>query len=222
MKSSRPLRMFAVTVGLWLAASAHAAAILSATSVTTTMGAFISATAVEKAIDQSGLSQTYTSGVTDFATFTSQATHIGLSNGSASWFSALGNRTGTLKFDLGSSQTIDGLALWNQHNLNTNDIKGFKLFDGADNLLGTYTALQGNAQDTIAAQVFAFTSVTTQFVTLEVVSNYGGQLVAIGEVAFRSATTTTTPPTPSVPEPASGALAALALGAAVCTRRRRT
>lgn len=207
--------LIAATLGFAAAMpQVEAASIIGAVGVTTTMGEFSHTNEpITKTIDQSGLSSAYTSGVTDFDTYTATTTHIGINDGTKSWFSAINNKTGTVTFDLGSSITIDAFALWNLHNINTNSIQNFSLLDDGNNLIGSFTAVKGPGPDsnTINAQIFSFGPVTTQHVILQVTSNYGGSLTGFGEAAFRQSA--------SVPEPTS--LALFAIGGVALARRRK-
>jgi hypothetical protein len=83
-----------------------ASPILAPVAGTTTMGEIFP---LLHAFDQTGLSATYISGVTDFATFTASTTHD--SQVDNDWVSS--TTVGSVTFDLGTVQTVDGLAFWN-------------------------------------------------------------------------------------------------------------
>ena len=101
-------RGMALAASLAVAAAAPAAAsvIRGAVSATTNMG---EAFPLVHAIDQSGLSATYVSGVTDFDAFVATATHT--SNPDMDWVST--SARGSVTFNLGSIFAIDRLAVWN-------------------------------------------------------------------------------------------------------------
>ena len=65
-------------VSIFMASSANAGLITSATSVSSPQGEFGGTFQLDNIINQSGLSAGYTSGVTDFTTFTSGTTHDAL------------------------------------------------------------------------------------------------------------------------------------------------
>lgn len=199
-----------------VATPASAAVIVQATSATTTSNALEgdSSTALDELINQSGLTNTYTSGVTDFDAFTAATNH----NSTAGRFRSRAGVTlpGVITFDLGSTLMIDRLSLWNAA-LGGEEIKDFNLFADGDSdfsnggltSLGSFTANQTGAD---VAQIFNFSSISsTRFVHMEIVSGYDDPLarVGAGEVAFSSV----------VPEPVSAGL--LLVGAGCLSVRRR-
>jgi PEP-CTERM motif len=163
-------------------------------------------------INQSGLSSTYTSGVTDFDTYTATATHSFGSTFNTKYGQSTTNIVNTpvlFTFDLGQVSTIDALAYWISDTSTgpgfpDQDVQGFQLFAGTDDtgtLLGTYNATQGNFNNVSNAQIFNFTATSTQFITLKATSVFlpGGDGIAnpiIGEIAFRQQEVP-----PSTPEP---------------------
>lgn len=216
--------LFAAASMALLASMAQAqtvGSIIGADSVSTTMGAYSSSVPLINTINQSGLSTTYTSGSTDYDTFTSTATHVGINDGSKSWFSALNNKTGSVTFTFASAVVLDSFALWNAHSTNTNSIKDFALYDDANNLIGSFSAVKGPGptSDIIQAQLFDFASaVETTSIRMDVSSNWGGSLTSFSEAAFQVGTMTA-----PVPEPSSLALFAAGFGLlGAAARRRRT
>ena len=193
---------------------AHAATIVSpGTVINNTLGEFGTRPAAA-AIDQSGLSVTYSSGVTDFSTY------IGLSpsHGSATadqWLSALGNTTGTIDFDLASTFPLNRILLWNhsgQIGTAGAGINGLTVFtsnvsDFSTSVnVGTFSALS----QTNPVQVFNFNQVTNaQFVRLQINSNHGNaSFTGAPELAF------------ATPEPTTALLFASGLAALAVGRRR--
>lgn len=217
--------LFAAASMALLASMAQAqtvGSIIGADSVSTTMGAYNPTNnPITDTIDQSGLSSTYTSGSTDYDTFTSTATHVGINDGSHSWFSALNNKTGSVTFTFASAVVLDSFALWNAHSTNTNSIKDFALYDDDNNLIGSFSAVKGPGptSNIIQAQLFDFASaVETTSIRMDVSSNWGGVLTSFSEAAFQVGTMTA-----PVPEPSSLALFAAGFGLlGAAARRRRT
>ncbi|MBB6051519.1 hypothetical protein [Armatimonas rosea] len=189
--------------------AARAQAILGATSATTNMGSFFGSP--NSLINQSGLSATYTSGVTNFATFTSTATHNFNSPaintaGSASWASGLGNKTGVVTFDMGSLVTLDKIAVWNWGGSDPVSLTGFNLFSDDNSSftsatsLGSFTVDPNGAAFANPAQVFSFASTTDRYFRMSITSNNGHSLfTGFGEVAFQQGVSTPSSVTPELP-----------------------
>jgi hypothetical protein len=207
-----------VTVGatmmaLGTVAQAEAASIIQPQSVSTDLGVSSTFFDLDRAIDQSGLTATYTSGVTDFASYLSgNPEHDFLGNSYYSKDSAPGSVT----FDLGNVFDLDGMAMWGTSSLFT--ARNFDLFASETGNDGSFVGLGSFLQDyetgLDTAQVFDFAPTTAQFIRMDIKDSYlNTNRAGIGEVAFRAAAATPEPE--SVPEPATifGLLTTLGLGA---------
>jgi hypothetical protein len=138
--------------------------------------------------DRSGLSSGFTSGVTDFDTYiASNPTHTIFYVGNE-WFSNQGTTSATVTYDLGSSKTIDKLALWNEE---FSSIGTLNLFYSNDNVnffsLASGLSPTNNPLDVdYKADVFSFASTNARYVRFEASAceqvNYAG--CGIAEVAF--------------------------------------
>ncbi len=201
------------------AAPTHAGAILGATSVTSPQGDFGGSAELANIINQTGLSATYTSGITDFDTFTAATTHEDLSGTGFTGTESSGPQQFT--FDLGLMSLIDGLAIWNTASVGA--ITSFRvLYDtDADFGNGTSGELLGSTPLGAAgpAQVFSFGSVSTRYIHVEgLTSLEPPDYYGLGEVAFRSAGVS------PIPEPSTLISGGIAVGlmAVAGLRRRRT
>ncbi|MEL6810508.1 MAG: HYR domain-containing protein, partial [Bacteroidota bacterium] len=103
--------------------------------------------------------------------------------------------SGTIVFDLGGLFSVDGLSFWNQNDggpggSGTSGIQNIILSSSTDGV--TFSPIAGSP--TVFAQVpgsgpeapeaFSFTSVTSSFIRLEVIDNYGDTFAGFGEIAF--------------------------------------
>lgn len=200
-------------------ASSQAATVIGASSISSPQGSF-SGFELEDAINQSGLSIGYTSGVTDFSTYTATATHD--SAGSLnSGFTDTGGLPQVFSFDLGAETWIDGFAFWEVDNIGS--VTEFELFaddnndfsDGSSASLGSFL-VDANGSG-LLAQIGSFSSVSTQFIHLNATLPVG-LFDGIGEFAFRSSVSV-------VPLPAAFPLygAGIAvMGFMVWRRKRKT
>ena len=189
--SSRWLALF-----LLAAAPAGAQRILQPTAATTSMGEFAPIYAPSYAIDQSGLSAGYVSGVTPFDAFVASTNTTVVSGGliQTTWFSANGQPTGTFDFTLAGGATISAFALWTDPQPNSmQGVQRFTLHAGNDptfaaaTLLGSYSAAPGTGDATNFGQVFAFGPIAATYVRMTVLSNHGAPgITGFVEAAFRA------------------------------------
>ena len=199
-----------------VATAASTGAIVGANSVSASAGlpAGLSApTALNNIINQSGLSATYVSGVTDFSSFVATTTASYSCNGGC--YPELGGVAtdanggfGSITFSFASPVTLAGIVVWNE--AGSASIESFSL----NGVAGVFR-MPANSQDfPQPAEVFAFSSITVSTLTLNILSNdgYSGGTI-LNEVAFDSAG--------GVPEPATWATLILGLGAVGVAMRRR-
>jgi hypothetical protein len=160
-------------------------------------------------INQSGLSATYTSGVTDFNTFMSSTTHDS-DCGDNCWANVPNVIFPiNLDFSLGGVFNIEGLGLWNYSD--TLGLNQFELFAANDSSftgaisLGVFNANVEPSPSSASGQIFSFASTQASHVRIKINSNYGStSQVAIGEIVFEQSVN-------EVPEPSTLAVFTLAL-----------
>lgn len=166
-------------------------------------------------INQSGLSSTYVSGVTDFDLFTSTTTAAydrNLSNYGLGGVAGLGS----FYFDLGNLYSVDSIATWGQDccsaTMTNYDLYASDTFgaSGSRVLIGSFTG-----GTTPNAFVHNFDSISAQFFEVDVTAN-GGYTAAtrMNEIVFGGATI-------SVPETSSIAMLLLGLAVLGFSRKKR-
>lgn len=191
----------------------------SAFATSTFDSAFGNDYSITHTLDQSGLSDGYVSGVTDFDAYAaSNPTHNSASN-RQEWFSRAGDNSGiSVTYDLGGPKIIDAMALWNEEfaGIGTTNLLGS--MDGITFfLLSTIIPIDEayadkNTVASYSAQIFSFVATELRYLKLTMLdclgppaseSSYLG--CGIGEVAFSAGENI-------APVPLPGALPLLGLG----------
>src|SRR5260221_6253065 len=107
--------------------AAQAGAIYQATGATTNLGSYSAQYLPIYAIDKSGLSANYVSGVTDFATYVATTTSVAGGSSFNTWFSSQGVLTGNFDFALGGAQTIQSFVMWDDPQAGLQGVNSFTL-----------------------------------------------------------------------------------------------
>ncbi len=192
MKKQLVATIAIATVLLFPSRATHAvrSTILQPASVTTN----VNNVQLNAMIDQSGLSSGYTN-EDDFSTAT-MATHVSPTGQSTNTIAATAASFPVLfTFSFDNIYNIEGLALWNDRFLSA--IHEFELYVDDDNDfdnggttqlttlsgMNSFSAEQSDSAP-LSAQIFDFSSTSTQFVHLNVRSNFNSGFLTIPEVAF--------------------------------------
>lgn len=211
----------AAALSLSLLSVAQAGTVVSATAATV-----LSSTGsglIEDTFEQFGLLTDYVSGVTDWATYFAANPLHETPFAGGEWFSTRYVSTASVSYDLGSIQSIQGLALWNE------DASGI----GSLNILGStdginWTALLSNLKPTdnplgvqYGADLFNWKATDLRYVKLDMSgcpqpNGSGYEACGIGEVAFHAAT-----PVPEASTLAMGSIGLALMGVAIARRRKQ-
>jgi hypothetical protein len=205
-----------------IASTARADDIIDPTSVASAMGSLGSGGYADlpNLINQSGLSTPYTSGATNFASYTNTTTELG--GDQYSWTSASCYVYGNVNFTLGGTYTLDALALWTLDGAaQTVSVQQFTLLASNTPSFATYTTLDtytatppATDATSVSAQVFDFAPTKASYIRMEIQSNYGNvNYSGMGEVAFAAV---------PEPEPSSLFLCGIAGVVGLATARLRS
>lgn len=175
---------------------------------------------INDTFNQSGLSSSYISGVTDFdAYLASNPLHTVTFSG-YEWFSQLGSTSAVVTYDLGSMFTVGALSLWNEESSGIGMLNLSSSIDGISfNSLGMFTPKDNSITDSYSSEVFGFAGTDARFIRFDMSgcpqqpSTFNA--CAIGEVAFNSLEPG------AVPEASTWAMMIVGMGAVGYAMRRR-
>lgn len=213
MKLTRKVANLATTLITFgsLAGGANAATIIGASSVISNTGFFGNGLDL---INQSGLSATYASGITNFSSFVATTTSSSTNIGDGGVFGGSSVATNIWTFDLGSEFNLEGVAVFSlgsspgrvtEYNVHFDSNSIFS--DGVTSSPALAVLIAGHPSPTVST----FPSAPTQFVHIESTNTERGiAFHGLGEVFFSGT---------AVPEPSSALL--LGLGALTISFRRR-
>jgi hypothetical protein len=190
-----------------LIGSANAATIRSPLLVLqNTAGNESPAASIDSTIDRSGLSTTFVSGVTNFATYMAGApTHSFIYTDGAEWFSLQGQTTGIVDYDLGGIFRISQMALWNEEfsgietlSVRTSNDPTF----GTSTIVGIFNPIDNPFGADYGAEVFSLLTSDARYVRFDITGPQTPNLgiyLSMGEVAFATDDPTVVPVPATLP-----------------------
>lgn len=209
----------AAAIALSLLTPAQAGTVVSAVNATVLSGGS-STTDIADSYNLFGLFTDYVSGVTDFGAYFATNPLHDFDFVGQEWFSDLGTTLASVSYDLGSVQTIQGMALWNEEGAGIGRLNLLGSTDGNTwfSLLSNLTPTDNPLRVSYAADLYNWAPTALRYVRLDMSAcpqpdGNGYQGCSIGEVAFNAAS--------NVPEPSTFALSLLGLIAAAALRRRQ-
>ena len=184
MKFTNFAGVAALSGAMAFASMAQADVIIGSTSVSSPSGDFSALYPLVNLINQSGLSATYTSGVTDFTTYTGTTVHTIDLSASPSGITGSDSLPQTITFQFSGPTSIDAIAVWAFNN--EGSITEFSLSGDGGPIAGVFNALPGAHTGVDPAQDFSFAPQITSEITLTVLAEAGGvsYFPGLGAVAF--------------------------------------
>jgi len=183
----------------------NATVIRSPTSViNNTAGDYSASADIGQTIDQSGLSTTFTSGISDFDVYFGTPKHA-MAYLNNEWWTPWYTTSGIVDYDFGDIYTFDRMALWNEdsHGIASVGVYTDTASDFSTALFhGTFNPTNNAYGIDYLADIFSLTTTAARYVRLDMVGSVGGSSgtdpawLSMGEVAF----STSADP---VPEPAT-------------------
>jgi hypothetical protein len=182
---------------------------------------------VTNAINTSGLSTPFVSGVTDWNTYFGSQIHTDLYAGNE-WFSQLNVMSVTLAFDMGAQYTIDKMALWNEEVSGISHVDVYTSNDstfGVQTLVGSFNPVDSPLGFSYSQQIFSLVTTSAQYIKFvatgapdERIPGSGDGYTSMGEIAFSTDAASVAVP---VPAALPAGLACVGLLAAGRIKRRR-
>ncbi len=219
MNGTRPFLTLVLALCVWSAA--QAGVIRSPVDAVVDVGGeFSSIFDIGNTIDQSGLSTTFTSGVTDFDTYIGRNPLHDVGAPNQEWFTPQGVNSAVVTYDLGAAFGIGRLALWNEEAAGIVAFGVLISLDGASfSRVASGLAPTNNSGRAYPADIFALEPQNARFLRLEIddCPQPGGffDACSMGEIAFETFETFQT-----IPEPTTFAL--IGIGVAGLGYRRWT
>lgn len=210
-----------IAASLAFAATAHAGVITSPTAIIALAGGEAAPGDVQHIIDRSGLTPTFTSGITDFDAYMGADPRHTTTYSGFEWFAAQNSTSASITLDMGAVLNVSRVAFWNDEFSGTATLRVLSCDSAACTTtteLGLFSPINNPAGGlSYGGEVFDIADALTRYIRLDVTgpqaNHQGWSAPSIGEVAFDVQAG-------AVPEPASLLLCLSALSALARRRRR--